>query len=98
MHGLPVLTVVFNNGGWDAVHKSTMMMYPDTHAAGYAARHRTSPLSSLQPLPDFETYAEASGGYGERVTERAALIPALRRAIEVVRTEKRQALLNVIGI
>lgn len=98
MHGLPVLTVVFNNGGWDAVHKSTLAMYPDTHAAAHANRHGATPMASLHPLPAFETYVEASGGYGERVTERSELEPALRRALHVVRTERRQALLNVIGI
>jgi acetolactate synthase-1/2/3 large subunit len=97
MHDLPVLTVIFNNGGWDAVQKSALTMYPAASTAEHAARHKFAPLSSLHPLPDFEKYAEASGGYGERVTERSQLIPALRRAIEVVRTERRQALLNVIG-
>ncbi len=98
MHDLPILTVVFNNGGWDAVHKSTLAMYPDRHAAAHARAHGATPLSSLHPLPSFETYAEASGGHGERVTERAQLVPALRRALQVVRAERRQALLNVIGV
>ena len=98
MHDLPVLTVVFNNDGWDAVHKSTLAMYPGTHAAAHVRAHGATPLSSLHPLPSFETYVQASGGYGERVTERSQLIPALRRALQVVRIERRQALLNVIGI
>ena len=38
---------------------------------------------------------QASGGFGEAVTEPKALLPALERALKVVRTEKRQALLNV---
>jgi acetolactate synthase-1/2/3 large subunit len=98
MHRLPVLTIVFNNGGWDAVQKSTLMMYPDSHAYRHVERYGNAPLSSLSPLPDFEKYAEASGGYGERVTRREELLPALRRALKVVQAEKRQALLNVIGI
>jgi acetolactate synthase-1/2/3 large subunit len=39
---------------------------------------------------------EAFGGYGERVEDPEAIIPALKRAIRAVRKEKRQALLNVI--
>jgi len=38
---------------------------------------------------------EASGGHGERVSEPKALLPALERAMKVVREEKRQALVNV---
>jgi len=98
-HKLPVLTVVFNNARWEAVYRSTLTVYPGTHAARYAEEHetRTGPLSSLDPVPDFEKYAEASGGWAERVTRREDLVPALRRALEVVTKEKRHALLNVIA-
>lgn len=98
-HKLPVLTVVFNNARWEAVYRSTLTVYPDTHTARYAEEHasRTGPLSSLEPVPDFEKYAEASGGWSERVTRRDELIPALRRALDVVTRERRHALLNVIG-
>lgn len=98
-HKLPVLTVVFNNARWEAVYRSTLTVYPGTHAARYAEEHetKTGPLSSLDPVPDFEKYAEASGGWAERVTRREDLVPALRRALEVVTKEKRHALLNVIG-
>ena len=39
---------------------------------------------------------QASGGYGERVDEADALMPALERAVSVVKDEGRQAVLNVI--
>ncbi len=39
---------------------------------------------------------QACGGWGERVEDPAALPDALRRALRVVREERRQALLNVI--
>ena len=97
MHRLPVLSVVFDNGGWDAVEKSALAMYPDTHTAGQVARKQMAPLSSLQPLPDFAMYARASGGHGETVECREELLPALRRAMEVVRKERRQALVHVHG-
>ena len=96
MHQLPIVTVVFNNGGWDAVQKSTFAMYQGTHSAEHAERHGFAPLSSLDPVPDFELYAQASGGHGERVTEREQLVPALRRAIEATQRGQ-QALINVIG-
>jgi acetolactate synthase-1/2/3 large subunit len=52
-------------------------------------------LSCLEPSPDYEKIVEASGGYGERVTDPAELPAALQRALHAMRVEKRQALLNV---
>jgi acetolactate synthase-1/2/3 large subunit len=90
--GLPVLTIVFNNGIWNAVRKSTQAVYPD----GQAVRANRMPLTSLEPAPRYETIVEASGGYGERVDEADELPAALRRAIDAIKREKRQALLNVV--
>jgi acetolactate synthase I/II/III large subunit len=90
--GLPVLTIVFNNGVWNAVRKSTAAVYPE----GHAVRANRMPLSSLEPSPRFEMIVEASGGYGERVEHAADLPTALERALHAIRTERRQALLNVI--
>ena len=67
-------------------------MYPQ----GVSVQSENFPLSSLDPSPRFDHYVEASGGYGELVSERSALPAALARAPKVVREEKRQALLNVI--
>jgi acetolactate synthase-1/2/3 large subunit len=88
---LPVLTVVFNNGVWNAVRKTTSAVYPD----GFAARSNRMPLASLEPSPAYEKIVEASNGYGERVETADALPAALERALHAVRNEKRQALLNV---
>ena len=38
---------------------------------------------------------QASGGHGERVTEPQQLMPALEKALKIVKEEKRQAVLNV---
>jgi acetolactate synthase-1/2/3 large subunit len=89
---LPVLTIVFNNGVWNAVRKSTAAVYPD----GHAVRANRMPLSSLEPSPRYEMIAEASGGYGERVERAAELPAALERALHAIRTERRQALLNIL--
>ena len=92
MNDLPILTVVFNNGMWNAVRRSTLTVYPD----GYAAKSNSQMLSELSGLPAFEDVCIAAGGYGERVEDPAQLPAALARAIKVVTQEKRQALLNVI--
>jgi acetolactate synthase-1/2/3 large subunit len=90
--GLPVLTIVFNNGVWNAVRKSTEAVYPD----GHAVRANRMPLTSLEPAPRYEMIAQASGGYGERVEAASELPAALGRALDAIRREKRQALLNVV--
>ncbi len=78
---------------------------PVDRGAGLGARHvpgglrgragQLSPLAELGPAVAFEQYATAAGGYGEAVTERADLVPALRRALHAVQSEHRQAVLNV---
>jgi acetolactate synthase-1/2/3 large subunit len=91
-HDLPVLTVVCANRKWTAVHGSAVGMYPDGHAA---AAGQLTPLAELGPAVAFEQYAAASDGYGEAVTERRDLVPALRRALHAVQAQHRQALVNV---
>jgi acetolactate synthase-1/2/3 large subunit len=54
------------------------------------------PLTYLDPSPDYEMICQASGGHGERVENPGALPDALKRAMHIVKNEKRQALLNVI--
>ncbi len=91
-HDLPILTIVFNNSLYGAVRNATLDMY----GAGAAARGKGELLATLAPSPAFEKLVEASGGYGERVDKPAGVAPALKRALEAVTREKRQALLNVI--
>ncbi len=93
MHDAPFLTIICNNARWGAVQQSTIGVYPDGHAAHGP---KPAPLSDLRPVPDFEKYVEASGGHGERVTDPAALVDAIRRALAIIRDERRQVLLNVI--
>jgi acetolactate synthase-1/2/3 large subunit len=92
---LPFLTIVCNNAHWGAVENSALGVYPTGHAAESRKAGR-APLSDLAPSPAFEKTVEASGGYGERVTDPADLPNAIKRAIDVIRKERRQALLNVI--
>jgi acetolactate synthase I/II/III large subunit len=88
---LPVLFVIANNARWAAVHRSTLSTYPK----GYASAEKEPPFATLEPSPRFEHVVQASGGHGERVSEPKALVPALKRALKVVKEEKRQAVLNV---
>jgi acetolactate synthase I/II/III large subunit len=92
MYDLPVLTVVCANRRWGAVQGSALGMYPAGHVAGLG---ELSPLAELGPAVAFEQYATASGGYGEAVTDRQDLVPALTRALHAVQAEQRQAVVNV---
>jgi acetolactate synthase-1/2/3 large subunit len=89
---LPILTIVFNNGGWEAVRRANRSMYPD----GIAVQSNRQPLSDFTVDTAFEKLVEANGGYGARVDDPAELPKALEAALHAVQVEGRQALLNVI--
>ena len=90
-YDLPLLTIVLNNGVWNAVRTSTTALYPD----GAAAKANLMPLSDLSPAPDYTMIAGASRAYTEKVDNGADLPGALARAVEVIRTERRQVLLEL---
>jgi acetolactate synthase I/II/III large subunit len=90
-HGLPVLTVIADNSTWGAVDLATRSVYP----AGRAVAGGEDRFSDLSPAPDFAAYCRASGGHGELVTSRDRLAPAIEEALDVVRGQGRQALLDV---
>jgi acetolactate synthase-1/2/3 large subunit len=90
--GLPLLTVIFNNNGWDEVSNSTRNVHPD----GWAVSTGNFPMVSMGPSVRFEEVVSAFDGHGERVDDPTRLPAALQRALEVVRNERRQALVNIV--
>ena len=91
-HDLPVLFIVFNNSRWNASQQSTLSFVPD----GWAAKTDPMPLCDLRPPVDFEKICRAAGGYGAKVENPQDLPRVLKRALKIIETEKRQALINVI--
>ncbi len=91
-HGLPILTIVFNNSRYGAVRRATLSMFKD----GAAGENDGRTLADLDPAPPYEEMAKAQGAHAERVEKPADLPDALARARDVVVNERRQALLNVI--
>ena len=91
-HGLPILTIVFNNSRYGAVRRATLSMFKD----GAAGENDGRVLADLDPAPPYEVMAQAQGAYAERVEKPADLPDALARAREAVVSGRRQALLNVI--
>jgi acetolactate synthase-1/2/3 large subunit len=90
-HDLPILTVVFNNGRWQAVQRATLGMYPD----GNAAASNVMPLTQLGPSPDYTMIAAAHGAFAEKVKDPIHLRSAVQRALKAVRVDRRQALLEI---
>jgi acetolactate synthase-1/2/3 large subunit len=90
-HRLPILAVIFNNGRYGAVRRSTLAMFKD----GAAGETDGRILADLDPVPAYDVLAAAQGAYTERVDKPADLADALTRAREAV-MHGRPALLNVI--
>lgn len=91
-HDLPILTVIFNNGSWDAVKRAAVRVHPE----GWGSAGTRFPLADLAPSPRYEEIVRAFDGHGERVERPEELPGALQRGLAVVRDERRQALLNVV--
>lgn len=91
-YDLPMLTIVCNNSIWHSTKAATQQVMPD----GWAVGTGNFPLCDLTPSPRYEKVVEAHDGYGERVEDPQELLPALKRALKIVKEEKRQAVLNVV--
>lgn len=91
-HDLPILTVILNNHRYAAVRNATLHMFKD----GASGRRNGDILADLDPAPDYEKIVLAHGGYGARLEHPADVREGIAKAIDVVRNEKRQALLNVV--
>jgi acetolactate synthase-1/2/3 large subunit len=80
-YGVPFLTVIFNNQGWNATKENFQRIHP-----GGAAVGADRDWVSLGPSSDFATIAEGAGGaFGQTVERADALKAALAEAMRVVR-------------
>jgi acetolactate synthase-1/2/3 large subunit len=91
-HGVPVLTVIFNNQQWEAVKQSALGVHPE----GWARSTGRFPLSELSPAPRYEEIVRAFDGHGERAETPGEVRPALARALAAVKNG-RQAVVNVLA-
>ncbi len=90
-HALPLLVLLFDNGGYFSQKADVLRDYPQ----GHAVRERKFVGTSITPRPDYPLLARAYGGYGERVEARAEVRAALQRGLEAV-SQGRLALLHVV--
>jgi acetolactate synthase-1/2/3 large subunit len=77
---IPILTVVLDNGGWQAVKSAVQRVYPKGIAAE-TDQFQSRLMSGRQgEKRDFSDVAKAFGAYGECVTEPDELASAIDRA------------------
>jgi acetolactate synthase I/II/III large subunit len=81
---LPLLVLLFDNGGYLSQKTDVVTYYPD----GAAVKTGRFAGTSISPRPEYAKLAEAYGGYGEKVLRAADLPAALQRGL----TEARQRL------
>ncbi|MBI2919070.1 MAG: thiamine pyrophosphate-requiring protein [Chloroflexi bacterium] len=81
-HHAPFLTVIFNNRVYHAVKRATKAAYPE----GYSVMSQDFATCELDPPPEYALVARACRAHGETVTEPDQVLPALRRALDQVRS------------
>ena len=92
---IPVLTVVLDNGGWQAVKSAVQRVYPRGIAAEtdqFQSRLRSGRQGEQR---DFSAVARAFGAYGECVTEPDGLDSAIDRCLSALGDGK-AAVLHVL--
>jgi acetolactate synthase-1/2/3 large subunit len=89
-HTVPILTVVLDNGGWQAVKEAVLRVYPQGAAA--EADEFQARLQGQERR--FEQICTAFGGYGEQVSDPAQLEAAIARCLQAV-DRGQAAVLNV---
>jgi acetolactate synthase-1/2/3 large subunit len=81
---IPILTVVLDNGGWQAVKSATQRVYPKGIAAE-TDQFQSRLMSGRQgERRDFSEIGKAFGAHGECVTEPAELAAAIDRCLAAV--------------
>ena len=80
---LPFLTVVYNNGKYEAMKSNHLHYYPDGDAATSGIYHGVH-----IPGPDYPSLVTPFGGYGERVEDPLKLKQALQNGLDAVNQGK----------
>jgi acetolactate synthase-1/2/3 large subunit len=88
--GLPMLVVLFDNGGYLSQRTDVATYYPQ----GAAVRTGRFAGTGITPRPEYAKLAEAYGGHGEKVTAAADVRPALERGLEQAR--RRLSLVHMV--
>ena len=82
VYDAPFLTVIYTNQIHNAPKASLIGGYPDS----YSARTNNWVGMDLGPSVEFAMLAESCRAYGEQVEDPSEVLPALKRALERVRS------------
>jgi acetolactate synthase-1/2/3 large subunit len=94
-YGIPILTVVLDNGGWQAVKSAVQRVYPGG-AAAEADEFQSRLTSGRQgERRDFSALARAFGAYGECAAEPDDLASSIDRCLAAL-DDGRAAVLHVL--
>jgi acetolactate synthase-1/2/3 large subunit len=77
MYDLPLVTVVFNNGGWEAIKDLQIRLFGEGREVSTNWQRRGAPY-----FADIAGIARSLGCEAERIEDPAELAPAVRRALE----------------
>ena len=92
---IPILSLVIDNGGWQAVKSAVQRVYPKGIAAETDQFHSRLTSGRQGDRRDFSEIAKAFGAYGECVTEPDDLAAAIDRAFSAL-DDGRAAVLHVL--
>jgi acetolactate synthase-1/2/3 large subunit len=92
---IPILTIVLDNGGWQAVKSAVQRVYPKGIAAETDQFQSRLTSGRQGDRRDFSDVAKAFGAYGECVTEPDQLAAAIDRAFAAL-DDGRAAVLHVM--
>jgi acetolactate synthase-1/2/3 large subunit len=87
----PFLTIIFNNGGYNASKTPVQALFPD----GVSQRANLFPGVRFASSPDYVALARSCHAFGERVTEPSELGSAIERGLAAVRNGQ-SAVLDVV--
>jgi acetolactate synthase-1/2/3 large subunit len=91
---IPILTLVLDNGGWQAVKSATQRVYPKGIAAETDQFQSRLTSGRQGERRDFSEIAKAFGAFGECVREPEELAAAIDRALAAL-TDGKAAVLHV---
>jgi acetolactate synthase-1/2/3 large subunit len=83
-YGIPILTVVLDNGGWQAVKSSVQRVYPKGSAAASNAFQSQLRSGRQDERRSFSDVGRAFGAHGEHVKDPEALAAAIDRCLAAV--------------
>ncbi|XXH00972.1 hypothetical protein Hte_007323 [Hypoxylon texense] len=94
----PFLTIIWNNGGWSSPKNAFLRLNPDAaQDSQVEGRLSDRVMTSITPSPGFGKIAEGAGdAWWKIVTKADEVDDACKKGIEVVREERRCALIEVV--